>query len=88
MIKLKVMQANENLIKASWRTLLEHDYDQSWHDHIWPEDQGVRSLKNYRLYRSKIEIADYLNGTYEHHKKFLARLRMGGHRLPIEIGRH
>ena len=32
-------------------------------------------------------MANYLRGSFERHKKFMARLRMSGHNLQIELGR-
>ena len=66
-----------------WRALFDRDYETNWHDHVM-----IMVLRNYRLYHGKVEKAEYLKGTYERHTKFVARLRMGGNRTPVELGRH
>ena len=62
---------------TSMETLLEEDYDFNWYKHLWSDKECSERTEGMEM---------YLKGTFQQHKVYMAQLRTGGHRLPIETG--
>ena len=75
-------------VTRAWSSILKKDYDSNWNKHLWSNRAGVKSLSLFRELKPVVGLADYLKGPYEQHKKFTTRLRLAGHGLPVETGRH
>ena len=69
---------------------LKQDYRHHWYQALWPgEDQKkvCTQLKWYRQLKLNMDKETYLNGPKSGVQIAMARLRIGGHGLPVEVGR-
>ena len=69
---------------------LQQDYRSHWYQTLWPigSDKAFSShLKWYRQFKTTMGKETYLSGPKSEVQMAMARLRIGGHGLPIETGR-
>ena len=88
--KLMQLEDVESRDKSEVVDYLKEDYAQNWYCHLWkPKSNGQIStrLKWYRKYKSNINKEAYLNGPLTGVQKAVARMRVGCHGLPVEVGR-
>ena len=69
---------------------LKQDYAQNWYCQLWkPKENGRMGtrLRWYHKYKTNIGKEAYLNGPLTGIQKAMARMRLGCHGLPVEVGR-
>ena len=69
---------------------LQAQYRSEWYNHLWSRNKKGRlsaKLKWYRKLSKDVKKEPYLEGPMTEIQRAMARFRVGGHGLPIEVGR-
>ena len=69
---------------------MQGEYKQEWYKHLWKCNNRGRmgtKLKWYRKMKTSMGKEQYLEGPMSEIQRSMARFRIGGHCLPVEVGR-